>query len=64
MFGLLVHRVNIGNAQLFSLSKDLHLDGNQYNIALSVFFISYIAFEIPANVIMKKIKPHIFSKRL
>ncbi|KAF2203994.1 MFS transporter [Delitschia confertaspora ATCC 74209] len=55
-----IDRVNIGNAQLFSLSKDLHLDTNQYNIALAVFFVSYIAFEIPANIIMKRVKPHLF----
>lgn len=57
-----VERVNIGNAQLFSLSKDLELNTGQYNIALAVFFVSYIVFEIPANVIMKRVKPHIFSK--
>jgi hypothetical protein len=56
--------VNIGNAQLFSLAKDLHLTTNQYNIALAVFFVSYIAFEIPANIIMKRVKPHVFSKPL
>jgi hypothetical protein len=55
-------RVNIGNAQLFSLAADLDLNTNQYNIALAVFFVSYIAFEIPANIIMKRVKPHIFSK--
>ncbi|KAF2831055.1 MFS general substrate transporter [Ophiobolus disseminans] len=55
-----IDRVNIGNAQLFSLAKDLHLTTNQYNIALAVFFVSYIAFEIPANIIMKRVKPHIF----
>ncbi|KAF2870651.1 major facilitator superfamily domain-containing protein [Massariosphaeria phaeospora] len=55
-----IDRVNIGNAQLFSLSSDLALHGNQYNIALSVFFVSYIVFEIPANVLMRKIKPHVF----
>jgi hypothetical protein len=56
-----IDSVNIGNAQLFSLSQDLHLTTNQYNIALAVFFVSYIAFEIPANIIMKRVKPHIFS---
>jgi hypothetical protein len=54
-------RVNIGNAQLFSLASDLRINSNQYNIALAVFFVSYIVFEIPANILMKKVKPHIFS---
>ena len=34
----------------------------QYNIALCVFFVSYIVFEVPANIVMKKVKPHIFSE--
>jgi len=55
-----VDRVNIGNAQLFSLKEDLHITPNQYNIALSVFFVSYIVFEIPANILMKRVKPHVF----
>jgi hypothetical protein len=57
-----MERVNIGNAKLFSLSKDLKISDNQYNIALCVFFVSYIVFEIPANIVMKKVKPHIFSE--
>ncbi|PVI02175.1 MFS transporter-like protein [Periconia macrospinosa] len=55
-----IDRVNIGNAQLFSLNKDLKLTGLQYNIALCLFFVSYVTFEIPANILMKKMKPHIF----
>lgn len=53
--------VNIGNARLFSLQEDLVLSSHQYDIALSVFFVSYCGFEIPANILMKKVKPHVFS---
>lgn len=35
-------RVNIGNAKIEGMDKDLKLTGVQYNTALSVFFISYI----------------------
>ncbi|KAJ4293275.1 High-affinity nicotinic acid transporter [Kalmusia sp. IMI 367209] len=58
-----IDRVNIGNAQLFSLKEDLGLTTNKYNIALAVFFVSYIAFEIPANIVLKKFKPHVFTQR-
>jgi hypothetical protein len=30
---------------------------NDYNIALFVFFIPYILFEIPSNLIIKKLAP-------
>jgi hypothetical protein len=29
----------------------------RYNIALFIFFVPYILFEVPSNLILKKIKP-------
>lgn len=58
---LTISSVNIGNAQLFSLKEDLGLSTNQFNIALTAFFVSYVGFEIPANIVLKKFKPHVFS---
>ncbi|KAJ0121103.1 inner membrane transport protein yfav [Diaporthe amygdali] len=49
-------RANIGNAKIEGLAKDLKLTGVQYNTALAVFFISYILFNIPSNIILKQIK--------
>jgi len=37
-------RANIGNADIEGLSDDLGLSGTQYNVALCIFFISYILF--------------------
>lgn len=34
--------------------------GSDYNIALFVFFITYILFEVPCNMILKKIRPSVF----
>ena len=53
-------RVNIANAKLYNLSQDLGLVGNQYNIALVLFFVPYVAFEIPANLLLKKFRPSIW----
>ncbi|KAJ5811672.1 MFS transporter [Penicillium riverlandense] len=50
-------RVNIGNARLYDLENDLHLRGNQYQIALSVLFATYILSEIPSNLLIKRIRP-------
>ncbi|KAL8686333.1 MAG: hypothetical protein Q9224_005479 [Gallowayella concinna] len=55
-----IDRVNIGNAVLFGLPDDLHLRGWELNAALAVFFVSYVVFGVPANILMKKTKPHIF----
>ena len=53
-------RINIGNARLFGLEADLNMQGDQFNIALFVFFIPYILCELPANIILKNLKPHIW----
>ncbi|PCG90302.1 hypothetical protein PENOC_102770 [Penicillium occitanis (nom. inval.)] len=54
-------RVNISNAVLFGLQQDLDIQtGTKYNTALTIFFIPYIIFEIPSNILLKKLKPHVW----
>lgn len=48
---------NIGNAKIEGLAEDLRLTGNQYNICLTVFFLSYAVFELPSNLLLKKLRP-------
>ncbi|KAL8809274.1 MAG: hypothetical protein Q9200_003564 [Gallowayella weberi] len=50
-------RVNIGNARIQGLEKDLNMSGHDYNIALQVFFIPYLIFEVPSNIAMRKVAP-------
>ncbi|KAF9258694.1 MFS general substrate transporter [Marasmius fiardii PR-910] len=52
-----IDRANIGNARLAGLETDLGLRGYDYNIVLSCFYVSYIIFEIPCNIVCKKIGP-------
>ncbi|KAI2462844.1 MFS general substrate transporter [Annulohypoxylon bovei var. microspora] len=53
-------RVNISNALTMGLPAELGLEGQQSNIALTIFFVPYVIFEIPSNVLMKKLNPHIW----
>jgi len=53
-------RVNIGNAKSFGLVKELNLVNVQYNTALTMFFIPYVIFEIPSNILMKKLSPRVW----
>ena len=53
-------RTNIANAAVYGLQDDLNLTGNQYNTALTIFFVPYIAFEIPSNILLKKLKPRVW----
>ncbi|CAF3088296.1 unnamed protein product [Rotaria socialis] len=50
-------RVNIGQAKLDGLTVSLNLSSTQYNTCLSVFFITYVIFEIPSNLILKRLRP-------
>ncbi|KAK4959125.1 hypothetical protein LTR10_003924 [Elasticomyces elasticus] len=52
-----IDRANIGNAKIAGFDKDLGLKGYDYNVVLSVFYVSYILFEIPSNIICKKVGP-------
>ncbi|KAF9507166.1 hypothetical protein BS47DRAFT_1304370 [Hydnum rufescens UP504] len=47
-------RVNIGNARLYGLEKDLDLIDNRYQVAVSLFFVTYLLFELPSNLVLKK----------
>jgi hypothetical protein len=38
-------RVNIGNARLYGMEKDLDLTGNKYQTAVSLLFVTYILSE-------------------
>ena len=53
-------RVNIGNALTLHMPQDLHLKGNESNVVLTIFFVPYVLFEIPSNILLKKFKPHIW----
>ncbi|KAJ1028369.1 hypothetical protein NDA16_001538 [Ustilago loliicola] len=52
-------RTNIGQARLNGLESDLKMskDGYDYRIALTVLYIPYIIFEIPSNLVVKRIGP-------
>jgi sugar phosphate permease len=53
-------RGNIGNAKIEGLATNLHLEGNQYNIALAMFFITYSVFEVPSNMMLKRLTPSVW----
>ncbi|UNI24979.1 hypothetical protein JDV02_010692 [Purpureocillium takamizusanense] len=50
-------RSNIGNAKIQGMEKSLNMKGQDYAIALFVFFITYILCEVPSNLILKRMAP-------
>lgn len=57
-----VDRSNLANARIEGLEKSLHMDpkGNGYNIALFSFTIPFVLFEVPSNIVLKKVPPMIW----
>lgn len=54
----LVDRVNLPNARLAGMDQELGISiGNRYSILTMMFFVPYILFEFPANLIMRKFGP-------
>ncbi|KAF8575941.1 MFS general substrate transporter [Ramaria rubella] len=44
----------VGNAKIAGLEHDLGLQGFDYNIALSLFYITFIAVQIPSNLALRR----------
>lgn len=59
---LLQLSLNIGSALIFYLPQDLNLEGHQLNTALAVFFPAYIVCNVPANMLIKKMRPCVFRE--
>jgi MFS family permease len=69
-------RANIGNARLAGMEEDLNMSGKyeqakimstsdkikgtQYNMSLTIFFISYALFEPLTNALLKRLTPRLF----
>ena len=53
-------RQNIGNAKTYHMTTDLQLTPKDYQIALTAFFFSYSTFDIPCNIMLKKLRPSVW----
>ncbi|RLL94382.1 hypothetical protein CFD26_103119 [Aspergillus turcosus] len=57
-------RTNVGNAKIIGLQNDLNITSQQYDIGLTVFYLTYICSELPSNLIIKKVSPKIWLPTL
>ncbi|KAF7189163.1 MFS transporter prlL [Pseudocercospora fuligena] len=44
--------------------NELHMTSDQYNWVQSIYFIAYIVFEVPSNLLLKKMTPRIWQSRI
>ncbi|KAF3934705.1 hypothetical protein ABW20_dc0105747 [Dactylellina cionopaga] len=52
-------RNSFGNGKLLGLTKELHLDANQYADAAQLFYVGYVIFMIPGNIILRNVEPYL-----
>ncbi|KPM38440.1 putative transporter [Neonectria ditissima] len=50
-------RVNIGNARLYGLEEGLGLSSQQFQVSVSILFVTYLLFEVPSNLVLKLFTP-------
>ncbi len=58
-----IDRVNIGFAAL-TMNKDLGIDPAVFGLAAGIFFLGYVLFEVPSNVLLHRIGANIWLARI
>jgi len=63
-------RSNVGlaqtmnSAQHHSLKDVLHLSSKQVSTGLALFYVCYVVFDCPSNLIMSRLSPHVWMSRI
>jgi MFS family permease len=56
----LMDRTNLGVAMVAGMGVDLKLTGQRYSLVVLLFFITYVALQPPATVVLRKLGPRVF----
>jgi len=56
----LMDRTNMGIAAIAGMNNDLKMVGDSYSIVVCIFFITYVALQPPATVVLRKLGPRLF----
>jgi fucose permease len=63
-------RSNVGLAQTMNadvghdLGSVLHLTPHQVSTGLALFYVCYVVFDLPSNLIMTRLSPHVWMSRI
>lgn len=63
-------RSNVGLAQTMNqkqghdLASELHLTPKQISTGLALFYVCYVLFDLPSNLIMTRLSPHVWMSRI
>lgn len=62
-FAAFLDRVNIGFAAL-TMNKDLGLTASQFGFGAGIFFLGYVLFELPSNIVLSKVGARLWIARI
>jgi len=54
----------MNSAQDHSLKNVLHLSDKQVSTGLALFYVCYVVFDCPSNLVMSKLSPHVWMSRI
>lgn len=63
-------RSNVGLAQTMNetsghdLATVLHMTEHQVSTALALFYVGYVVFDLPSNLVMTRLSPHVWMSRI
>lgn len=46
------------------LASELHLTPKQVSTGLALFYVCYVLFDLPSNLVMSKLSPHVWMSRI
>lgn len=58
-----IDRTNIGLAAL-TMNKDLGIDAATFGLAAGIFFLGYVLFEVPSNIVLHRVGANIWLARI
>ena len=54
----------MNEAQGHDLGHVLHLTPKQISTGLALFYVFYVTFDLPSNLIMTRLSPHVWMSRI
>jgi hypothetical protein len=57
---MLIDRANIGNVRIEGILEDLHMKGNDYNVAILVYTVPFMLFELPSSLALRSFRPAVW----
>jgi MFS family permease len=57
-------RSNVANARIEGLEDEIAMTGDEYLTGLTLYFVGYVLFEVPCNIVLKRWKPQLWLPTL